>query len=51
MTIAVALLVCIVGALLALIPNRASHLGELAFAVGLFWVLAATGGHVAHFGP
>lgn len=51
MTIAVALLVCLVGAVFALIPGRGQQLGAYAFAVGLFWVLASVGGHPLHFAP
>lgn len=51
MSIAIALLVCLVGAVVHLIPNRGSTLGLYAFAVGLFWCLAAVAGHVVRFGP
>jgi hypothetical protein len=53
MSIAVALLVCIVGALVALISKDGDRkrLGGYAFWVGLFWVLYAVNGHVWRFGP
>jgi hypothetical protein len=48
--IAIALLVCLLGAVLALIPNRGSTLGLIMFGVGLFYVLGAMRGHDVHFG-
>lgn len=48
--ILVALLVCIVGAFVALAASNAKvvQLGYYAFAVGLFWTLAELPHHVAH---
>jgi hypothetical protein len=51
LSIAIALLVCIVGAILNLIPNRASTLGGYAFLVGLWWVLYSCARHVWHVAP
>lgn len=58
-SIAVALLVCILGLVIAIMPgrpspvplNRFARLGEIAFAVGLFFVLQAVATHVLHLGP
>jgi hypothetical protein len=49
MTMTAALLVCVVGGVLAIIPNRAQQLGVWAFGVGLWWVLSAVAGHVVHW--
>jgi hypothetical protein len=51
LTIAVSLLVCVVGAVVALVPSKLQPLGLYAFAVGLWWVLASVAGHVVRIGP
>jgi Na+/phosphate symporter len=49
MTIGIALLVCIIGAVIHLISanGRAAELGRLAFGIGLFFVLSGAGEAVA----
>jgi hypothetical protein len=55
MSIAVALLVCLAGAVVVICssppPQRYRDLGLYAYAVGLFWVLASVSQHVVRFGP
>ncbi len=50
-TIAAPLLVCIVGALaFALSSNgKIARMGEIAFAVGLLWLVYQLGGRALHF--
>lgn len=48
-SIAVPLLVCLVGALVyALAAGKVSDLGRIAFAVGLFWTIYAVSGSTWH---
>ena len=53
MTILIALLVCIVGAFVAIAASnpKVAVLGTYAFAVGLFWTLAETPHHITQLFP
>lgn len=47
-TIGVPLLVCIVGALLVAFVPKGARLGEIAFFVGLFWLVYLLSGKSVH---
>jgi hypothetical protein len=49
MTIAVPLLVCIIGGVVHLTVPKFATLGAWAFGVGLWWTLATVAGHSVHW--
>ena len=49
-TILVALIVCIAGGIAHVATTKLSTLGLWAFAIGLYWTLAAVGGSALHVG-
>jgi hypothetical protein len=51
MSIFIALLVCLIGAVVHLTSPKLSQLGLWAFGVGLWWTLAQVAHQVLHLGP
>jgi len=51
MTIAIPLLVCIVGGIVHVTSAKLAQLGAWAFGVGLWWTLAEASRHLVHLGP
>lgn len=49
MSITIALLVCLVGAIVHLLSTRGATLGAYAFAVGLWWTLASVAHDSVHW--